>query len=325
MINILLIGAGQIGSRHLQSLALLDIPATIDILDPSEQSRKTAEARFYEVQSSKTHLNLRFFESMTQVQKHYDIALITTDSKPRRSIIEVLVQQTTMKFLILEKFLFQQVIDYQVVESILQEKNIQTFVNTPRRQNDYYKSLIPLFHGSSNIHFRVSGADWGLGCNGIHFLDLFAMISGSQTILLKNNLIDEAIIDSKRAGYIEFSGTLSGYDSRLNSIEITSYLAGNTAVQIEISDKNNRIIINERTGEVLKSNESSNWKWEMDEFSAKYQSGLTHLVVKDLIENRKCDLPTYNESSHLHLLFLNTFLDFINKKTETQTDICPIT
>jgi predicted dehydrogenase len=46
MINIAIIGAGQIGSRHLQALSYLEEHAVIQVVDPLEQSRKTAEERF---------------------------------------------------------------------------------------------------------------------------------------------------------------------------------------------------------------------------------------------------------------------------------------
>ena len=38
MINVALIGAGQLGSRHLQALALSEIPMNIEVVDPFVES-----------------------------------------------------------------------------------------------------------------------------------------------------------------------------------------------------------------------------------------------------------------------------------------------
>ncbi|MCV3262394.1 Gfo/Idh/MocA family oxidoreductase [Vibrio harveyi] len=47
--NLLIIGAGQLGSRHLQALAQLDDKFSIYVLDPFEQSLEVAKQRYQEV------------------------------------------------------------------------------------------------------------------------------------------------------------------------------------------------------------------------------------------------------------------------------------
>ena len=48
-VKIVLVGAGNIGSRHLQALALLDRDANIQVIDTLESSLKLAEERFNSV------------------------------------------------------------------------------------------------------------------------------------------------------------------------------------------------------------------------------------------------------------------------------------
>jgi len=326
MTNILLIGAGQIGSRHLQSLALLDIPLRIDVVDLSETSRNVAQARFEEIKNSNQQASLHYFESIALVENNtYDVALITTDSKPRRAILEELLPKVKIKYLVLEKFLFPRVEDYAVIGDLIDKHGIKAYVNTARRLYKHYQDISNFFVNEAHIHFRVSGSDWGLGCNGIHFVDLFAMLSGSENLQLSTQQVDNTILDSKRRGYIEFTGTLTGVDDRNNSIEITSYYGGTTPVQVEISSKSHRVVVNEKTCEMLISSESTGWATQMSSFKPQFQSELTHIVVKDLIEKGTCQLPTYTESAHLHLVFLNAFLEFINRHSEEKTNICPIT
>jgi predicted dehydrogenase len=49
MKSIVIIGAGQLGSRHLQALRLIDEPIRIQVVDPSHESLKVAEERFNQV------------------------------------------------------------------------------------------------------------------------------------------------------------------------------------------------------------------------------------------------------------------------------------
>ena len=49
MIHCAIIGAGQIGSRHLQALCKLESPARVALVDPSDESLQTASDRYIEV------------------------------------------------------------------------------------------------------------------------------------------------------------------------------------------------------------------------------------------------------------------------------------
>ena len=46
MFNVAIIGAGQLGSRHLQGLKLAASPLSITVMDSSEESLKVAKARY---------------------------------------------------------------------------------------------------------------------------------------------------------------------------------------------------------------------------------------------------------------------------------------
>jgi|SRR5688572_22463004 len=325
MIRILVVGAGQIGSRHLQGLARYDAPAEIHVVDPSEESLKTAIERYKEISPKSSASELVLHRSLEGISDSYDVALITTDSKPRKEIIEKLLSITSCENLILEKFLFTKIDDYNFIEKLLQQHAVKCWVNTARRLNPFYQQLPLLFQSSNHIHFRVSGSDWGLGCNGIHFMDLFIMICGQHGLRLDTSLVDSEMIVSKRPGYIEFTGTLLGKDSNFNSIEITSYAGGNAPVQVEISDKYRRIVIHERLGKVFIRDEKSGWDEYQTEFRLVPQSELTHLVIKEIIKSGKSSLPTYGDSSKLHIAFLQSFIDFMNQSTANKINECLLT
>lgn len=310
MICIAIIGAGQLGSRHLQALASLKYDVAIQVIDSSTDSLKAAEARFKEV-SSRFRGTISFDTDITVLEKNIEVAIVATNSKVRKIVIEQLVANSTVKHLILEKFLFINENDYSTIENLLLKHNIKAWVNCPRRMMDFYQTLQKELSG--NIHFIATGNAWGLGCNGIHFLDLFAFLTKSNGIVLSNALIDKTIIDSKRAGYIEFTGTITGHSDQ-HSFHITSFPNNSSPLQIHINTPTVRYSIEEgTTAKVWISKLDKKWAWEEETFNMPFQSQLTNIAVEELIERGTCNLTSYKESATLHLLFLNNLISFLQK------------
>ena len=85
--NVVLIGAGNIGSRHLQGLAKVKFPLNITVIDPFEQSLKIAEERFYQIKTKIKH-SINFSQSIKNAPNQMDLAIIATSSNIRRNVIE---------------------------------------------------------------------------------------------------------------------------------------------------------------------------------------------------------------------------------------------
>ncbi len=323
MINIALIGAGQLGSRHLQALANVKHPISIQVIDSSLDSLKIAEVRFKEV-SAKFTGEISFHTDISALEKNIEIAIVATNSKVRRGVVERLIANSKVEKLILEKFLFVKESDYAAVETLMRDNNIKVWVNCARRMIPFYQNLQKELSGT--VHFMASGNAWGLSCNGIHLLDLFAFFTKSTNIVLSNDLIDKTIIESKREGYIEFTGTITGHTAK-HSFHITSFPDDSSPLHITISTPNARYCIQEgATAKVWISRLDNKWAWEEQVFNIPFQSQMTNLVIDKLIENGSCDLPTYKESAALHLLFLNNLISFLRKVNNNNSiDECLIT
>lgn len=316
MKNIALIGCGQLGSRHLQALAFVKQKVKIQVVDSSSDSLKIAESRFKEV-SQNFEGEISFHNDICDLEKKLDVVIVATNSKVRRTVIEQLVANSTVEFLILEKVLFVKEEDYKIVENILIKNNIKAWVNCARRMMDFYQNLQKELSGP--IHFMATGNDWGLGCNGIHLLDLFAYLIKEQNIILSNHLIDKTIIESKRQGYIEFTGTITGYTNK-HSFHITSFSNDSSPIHIIINTPIVRYIIQEGgTSKVWISKLENGWIWEEQSFIMPFQSQLTNRVVDTILEGGTCDLTTYKESSVLHLLFLKNLISFLQTINSDKT------
>ena len=60
-----------------------------------------------------------------------DIVIIATGADVRRKVIEELLEQAHVSYLLLEKVLFQRLEDYDVVASLLERKQAKAFVTKP--------------------------------------------------------------------------------------------------------------------------------------------------------------------------------------------------
>ena len=101
MLNIAIIGCGQIGSRHLQGLKTISGGANIYLVDVSAQSIDTALRRFHERNmGDKFSLQVRL---INQIDVDIDCAIISTDSSARSFVTNQLLRHTNVKNIIFEK------------------------------------------------------------------------------------------------------------------------------------------------------------------------------------------------------------------------------
>ena len=119
MSKVALIGAGQLGSRHLQGLAKSSIEFSIEVVEPFQKSREVAKQRYEEIETNPKVKSIDFFESIDQLSSKIEIVIIATNADVRSKIVKELLLKKSVKNLILEKVLFQTVEEYHDVEKLL--------------------------------------------------------------------------------------------------------------------------------------------------------------------------------------------------------------
>jgi len=239
-------------------------------------------------------------------------------------VLEKLLNKITIRQLILEKVVFQSVEDFEAINHLLQQKQIRAWVNCPNRLFPFYQNLKKKINLDSPISFQVCGGNWGLGCNSIHYLDLFSFLTGTSDIHFFGGGLHPGTIDGKREGYKEFTGTLLGTTENGDQLTLCS-LPKEAPVLIQIMTSQELHVLSESDQKTLSSTKSDQWKWEVEEFNILYQSQLTHLVVEEIFEKGNCSLTSLEESYVLHKTLLNVLLKHVNKFSEQIYTHCPIT
>ena len=326
MIKIAILGCGQIGSRHQQSLALLDEPAEIHLVDPSEQSLQTAEDRFAQVVSPDRAGEFRLYQhsSADSLPKSLDVAIIASSSMQRASLCESLLATSSPRFIILEKFLFPRAADFGRIENLLTERHIPAYVNQWLAATDAFRRVAADFMGGP-VQMRVSGTGWGLCCNAVHYIEPFQYLTGRASLSLESAEFLEGFQDSKRSGYREIFGKLSISATDGSRLQLSCDPGpAEDAVHIDIANSRQAVEIEFFLNRFECRFEQGGQTAEAT-LPIPMQSQLTHQLVQDLLATGKCDLPDLATSSTQHLLVLNAFLDHFRKSDPSVSETCPIT
>jgi predicted dehydrogenase len=324
MIKNLIIGAGQLGSRHLQGLLKYNnIKQTIYVIDPSLEALNSSRARASEI----GHNHQLFFQQdWNNLSETFDLVIVATNADVREKVINQLLSHCKVKYLLLEKVLFTELLAYQRVNELLKSRFVNTWVNHPRRMFNSYMELKKLIGKSFYGTFQLTGGNWGLGCNGLHFIDFFEYISGSKLETIDADWADSEILESKRKGFVEFTGTLKGKLANGSYFQITSLKGEPSAGTILFFDGENRFIIQESgTPAIYYMKKSDGFKQNIIPFIMEFQSSLTTKLLEELLSTGSCDLPTYEEAKHTHELFITALLKPYNTMQKTDNYILPIT
>lgn len=325
MLNIVIVGAGQIGSRHLQALALLALPANIRVIDPSAKSLAVARERWLQAAEGSDRHYIAFAQTMTELPAEIDVAIIATSANVRRAALEALLTRSSVRYAVLEKVLFQSIRDLDEIQDQLGRSQTKVWVNCPRRMWNFYRDVRAMMARSRLFSVSVEGSSWGLCCNTVHFLDLVAWITDSTDVAVSGDGLDPETIDSKRSGFIEMTGELTGGWRDGPSLRISSWAIGDSPFLLQLRGEDAIVIVREDEGRAWISERSSSWQWSERTLVQERQSQLSHLFVESLAEAGVCDLTPYDDSAALHRSMLKPMLAHLSRLSDRAGDTCPIT
>jgi len=326
--NIAIIGVGEIGSRHLQSLANLEESANIYLIDSAESSLTTAKKRFNELyQENHRKIHIHTCKDLNALDHNLDIAIIATSSDVRRKVIENLLETLDVGFLILEKFLFQKIEDYDAIKMLLQFKKIPTWVNQWISSRYIFREIRTNLAPNSCLRMDVSGELWGLACNSVHFLEYFLFLCQQETFIITGSKLDEETINSKRNGFIDFTGSIYCESQRGDQLTMTSSrgdnFTSNCIIRISDGETEHEIILNADDHVIYKK--TGRKASPSEKIILVLQSQITHLHIQQIFADKISSLPTYDHSLKMHLPLLKVFLKHLQNISGNEEIKCPIT
>jgi predicted dehydrogenase len=323
--HVAVIGAGQLGSRHLQGLAKISQDIKITVIDPNSDSLELARERFTEMPSNPHVQSVNYHQVISRLVGEVDLVIIATNSNVRRRVIETLLNKVHVKYLILEKVVFQSVKDFEEIIPVLSEKGIKTWVNCGRRMFTYFRELRKESIHSDAVSLKVQGSGWGMACNTVHILDLLAFLTGQRDFTVDVANLDLEIYDSKRKGFIELGGSLFAKSKRGDTLELIDDGRQEITFQMLIQFEDKYIEVDQFAGLVREYTQHSEHQPQEKPFHVPMQSELSAIQVEEILQTRESQLTSLEESFWLHRPMLNAFNQHLSNVMQKPFTICPIT
>lgn len=322
MIKLAIIGAGQLGSRHLQALSKLRFDCEIFVVDISDEALITAQNRFQESYTKDYNIKLHNLKAAAELPRDIFISVVATNADCRREILDYLFHNTDSKYYLIEKVLFQRLEDYNHIKTLFSNSDKKAWVNCPRRMWKFYKNLKVETGNDQLLHISVVGSNWGFASNSIHFLDLTSFFTGTVNYKIDSLSLENKIIETKRKGFYDFFGNLTGRFENGTSFSISSLAGHKIPFIVNSYFATSVYIIRDWEGIYYKS--ECKKEFEKNKFEVEFQSSLTNIAVDEIIKTNSCSLTPLNESIDLHLPFIKE-LEKQFKNRDQKIDICLIT
>jgi len=313
MVNIALIGYGNIGRRHMESILDMNGDFRIQVYDKFVNEDRN---------------EIEFVEGIKDFVDDIDICIVATKSDVRRLIVEELLSKKNVGYLILEKVAFQSVEDFESVIELVNNTNTLCYVNCPLRLQPIYKKVQQLLNLESETKFIYEYSDdFKISSSFIHILDLFCYLCDDNYIYIYNRLVD-VISSVKHKGFVDFIGDLYVTNKSGHSLLLRK---GDNKFTEVLKIENNDINIyaseggieddinNDRVGIVTFNNQDSY------KIPFLWQSQLTSEYIDQIINEKKCELPTITQSFQVHKPMINCFNEFLSKIKGKNIKVCPIT
>ncbi len=315
--NIAIIGAGQLGSRHLQGLKTASSPLAITVVDSNDESLGIAKER-YDAIDKIGEKTIQYVNTIESLPVQLDLVIVATGSKPRASIVKSLLSHASVRYLILEKVLFTQLSDYDEIEVLLKAKNTRCWVNCPRRMFGSYNMIKNSIDPTHPIKMEYVGKDWGLCCNAMHFIDVFMYLTQDKTFTINTEGIKPNIYESKRPGYIEMYGKLHITTESGDELILSCLSSIDQPARVEIKNGLNHFALDEISGILIIDGKET-------KVDTPYQSQTTGILADSIIRTGYSPLTPYEKSAQYHKVYIQKLLEKYNEITGEDSKTLPIT
>jgi hypothetical protein len=319
MTNILLIGAGQIGSRYLEGITKeKSCNYNIIVVDTSQERLNLAKNYWEKLGGNNSTHKVFWSQKLVNFFRECDIAIIATGSQNRASLIVEVAKVIKVNYWVIEKILCQSTKELEIIKSYT-SNSFGVYVNMSRRQMDWYKDIKSKLNFSKLISVKKVGGLWGLACNSLHFFDLVTWLTSETLKKISTTKLNKKWFKSKREGYYEISGELSATFSSGIKLQLQSY--SNVLENTLLFEFSNKEIwkVDELNGLASSSGgKILNGKFRM-------QSEMTSSMIKKILTKGMCDLPNLQESSHYHSIYLKALLKHWNITNNRKDKLVPIT
>lgn len=325
--RVLLLGCGQLGSRHLQAVVSLPQVAHIDVVDPRAEALDLGRERIGEVEDRNAQVDIRWLTSLDQAAPDGDLCIIATLADRRPRLMREVAETLGYRAFLLEKVVTQSVAEYESLLEFSQQHALRVWVNCKSRAYPIHQHIKRQLDPADPVVVSGIGGNQGLANNGVHTADLFVFYSGAQRIHSGGSTIDPVAHPSKRGvGLFDLSGTLHGYADGGSQFTL-SYQGDHDSPELfTITTRRYRCVIDHLQRWAAESDAASGWRRRPVTFEGDLRvSTMTRAFVAEILATGRCDLPTLADAFPAHRFILEELLPAFQRLLGIEGDRCPVT
>lgn len=255
-------------------------------------------------------------------KKIFNLCIISTSADIRSAVTINLLNSCVVQNIIFEKVVFQKEQDFEIISKLLIKNKINAWVNCPRRMFSTYKTIKQDLDITKPLKMSVKGANWGMACNAIHFIDLFSFLVNDSSLQVTKAIFNNNILKNHRSKkFYEVNGLIN-FKIGIHTLLISCNTNKSPFLKVDIKNDQKYYKINELEGLWESKSKGS---LQIHHYETPYQSDLTGKLIDNLIYKNDCELVTYNDSTLLHIPFLKVIKAHLSKTLKKNLTTCPIT
>lgn len=313
-LDVLVVGFGMMGCRHVQALLQNKEKFKVHVLEPSAENVETNTARI-----GARPEDCNWYSNLGEIPP-VDLAIVATSSAPRFNIVKTLIE-SGCKFFLLEKIVFQSVDQFREIMELMAVKNVKPYCNFVNRYFGAYNDIKNELSAVEPCEVLVYGNAFGMGCNAIHYIDIFQYLTSNNDLKLDSSSVSKFDIENRRGSqYNEFTGSLKLNNNKGDKISIIAdpdFLGG---VSINIKQGNKEYLLSEQSQKYYSIGKGSN---EKKDFTIIPTSRLSDKIILEILEGN-CRLTNLEETFQSHRLLFEVFNKCLFGEHQNNT-LCPIT
>lgn len=298
-----IIGLGNIGKWHFESLKKTKLCKQVFLIDKNHKKEKL-------IKDKKN--KFFFYNKIPDDLKKIDLLIHATQSRNRLEVLkEISNKKIKIKTIIFEKIVASTAVELKKIKYFIKKNKVNCYVNCPRRFFDFYQLLKTKIQ-KKKIVFSLNGCDnLNLGSNLIHVIDLFCFLTGDEKIEIVNLDFFKVRIKNNK---VYFNGTFifkNIYGKLIINDKPKNYYFA-PEIKIKIENNNKEYIISE-SKRIFYLFDKNKKKLKKGKFKFHNQSDLTSQYVKELYNNEKINLVTFDKSFLHHEIVLKIFNKLVKK------------
>jgi len=335
--NVIVIGAGRMGVRHIQGILTVDNISKITIVDINQGALDNALSHLKD-NSGSDKCDFALLDNIDK-NNRYNVGIIASTADNREELFNLLVE-LGCKNIMVEKPLGQSYQEVLIFNDTVSKSDVNCSVNLNMRLYDNFIQLKKDFENTPQLQgpktITINTGTIGIGANGIHYLDLlYFLLDADEAEIQAAHISEETIPSGRGANFGDFGGwsAINCYKNKslvgtaLISLSSTSTVFGSW----DIVAPHGRIYFNEVEQKRVNTYRKEDSVLPVNRYfgdytppvESKFESPfLGDLTAKWIIglQNNEQLLPNISESCKVHKLMF----DWLNY-SKTHQDLFPIT